>query len=37
MFTANKINSIKNGNKLIKKFIKLKTKKLFKFQKISKS
>ena len=33
IFIINKVNSTKNNNKLIKRFIESKTKKLFKFQK----
>ena len=34
MLATNKINNIKGSDKLIKKFIKPKTRKLFKFQKL---
>ena len=37
MLVANKIDSIKDDNKFIKKFIKSKAKKLFKLKKLSKS
>ena len=36
MFIANKVNGIKNDDKLIKKFIKPKIRKLFKSQKLAK-
>ena len=36
IFITNKVISIKDNNKLIEKFIKLKTRKLFKLRKLSK-
>ena len=36
IFAANNVNSIEGGNKLIEKFVKPKTRKLFKNRKVSK-